>query len=177
MRCPFCGAMDTKVIDSRLSGDNDQIRRRRECLECEERFTTYESAELNLPRVVKSDGSREPFSLDKLLLGLQKALEKRPVPMDEVHLAMSHLKHRALVAGERELSSRKIGEWVMEELIKLDHVAYIRFASVYLSFEDIASFREVIERLERELSPQEAKSQLTLLQEEEPRAPVTRRRR
>jgi len=177
MRCPFCGAMDTKVIDSRLSGDNDQIRRRRECLECEERFTTYETAELNLPRVVKADGSREPFSEPKLLLGFQKSLEKRPVSMDDVHLAMSRLKHRALVAGEREISSRKIGEWVMEELLKLDHVAYIRFASVYLSFEDIASFREVIERLEHELSPQEARSQLTLLQDEESGQKVNRRRK
>lgn len=176
MRCPFCGAMDTKVIDSRLSGDNDQIRRRRECLECQERFTTYESAELNLPRVVKSDGSREPFSEKKLLAGLQKSLEKRPVSMDDVHLAMSHLKHRALVTGERELPSGRLGEWVMEELLKLDHVAYIRFASVYLSFEDIASFREVIERLEKELSPQEAKSQMTLLQTEKDRITKPRRK-
>ncbi len=175
MRCPFCGAMDTKVIDSRLSGDNDQIRRRRECLECEERFTTYESAELNLPRVVKSDGSREPFSEKKLLLGFQKSLEKRPVSMDDVHLAMSRLKHRALVAGEREIVSGKIGEWVMEELLKLDHVAYIRFASVYLSFEDIASFRDVIERLEHELSPEEARSQLTFLKDDDP--PQVKRRR
>ena len=176
MRCPFCGAMDTKVIDSRLSGDNDQIRRRRECLECQERFTTYENAELNLPRVVKSDGSREPFSEKKLLAGLQKALEKRPVAMDDVHLAMSHLKHRTLVAGEREVPSRKLGEWVMEELLKLDHVAYIRFASVYLSFEDIASFRDVIERLEKELSPEEARSQLNLLEEEQTKIPSPRRK-
>ena len=176
MRCPFCGAMDTKVIDSRLSGDNDQIRRRRECLECQERFTTYENAELNLPRVVKSDGSREPFSERKLLAGLQKALEKRPVAMDDVHLSMSRLKHRTLVAGEREVPSRKLGEWVMEELLKLDHVAYIRFASVYLSFEDIASFRDVIERLEKELSPEEARSQLTLLEEEQEKITRPRRR-
>ncbi|OED42288.1 transcriptional regulator NrdR [Chromatiales bacterium (ex Bugula neritina AB1)] len=176
MRCPFCGAMDTKVIDSRLSGDNDQIRRRRECLECQERFTTYETAELNLPRVVKSNGSREPFSEKKLLAGLQKSLEKRPVAMDDVHLAMSHLKHQALVTGEREIASGKIGEWVMEELLKLDHVAYIRFASVYLSFEDIASFREVIERLEKELSPEEAKSQLDLLTVEKKRINNPRRK-
>ncbi len=176
MRCPFCGAMDTKVIDSRLSGDNDQIRRRRECLECQERFTTYENAELNLPRVVKSDGSREPFSEKKLLAGLQKALEKRPVAMDDVHLAMSHLKHRTLVAGEREVPSRKLGEWVMEELLKLDHVAYIRFASVYLSFEDIASFRDVIERLEKELSPEEARSQMNLLEEDQDRIPRPKRK-
>lgn len=176
MRCPFCGAMDTKVIDSRLSGDNDQIRRRRECLECKERFTTYENAELNLPRVVKSDGSREPFSEKKLLAGLQKALEKRPVAMDDIHLAMSRLKHRTLVAGEREVASRKLGEWVMEELLKLDHVAYIRFASVYLSFEDIASFREVIERLERELSPEEARSQMNLLEDEQLRINSPRRK-
>ncbi len=176
MRCPFCGAMDTKVIDSRLSGDNDQIRRRRECLECQERFTTYESAELNLPRVVKSDGSREPFSEKKLLAGLQKSLEKRPVAIDDVHLAMSHLKHQALVTGEREILSRRIGEWVMEELLKLDHVAYIRYASVYLSFEDIASFRDVIERLEKELSPEEAKSQLDLLTVEKSRITKPRRK-
>jgi len=176
MRCPFCGAMDTKVIDSRLSGDNDQIRRRRECLECQERFTTYESAELNLPRVVKSDGSRERFSEEKLLAGLQKALEKRPVAMDDVHLSMSRLKHRALVTGEREISSRRLGEWLMEELLKLDHVAYIRFASVYLSFEDIESFRDVIERLEKELSPEEAKSQMQLLQTEEERISKSRRK-
>jgi transcriptional repressor NrdR len=168
--------MDTKVIDSRLSGDNDQIRRRRECLECQERFTTYENAELNLPRVVKSDGSREPFSEKKLLAGLQKALEKRPVAMDDVHLAMSHLKHRTLVAGEREVPSRKLGEWVMEELLKLDHVAYIRFASVYLSFEDIASFRDVIERLEKELSPEEARSQMNLLEEDQDRIPRPKRK-
>ena len=168
--------MDTKVIDSRLSGDNDQIRRRRECLECKERFTTYESAELNLPRVVKAGGSREPFSEKKLLAGLQKSLEKRPVSMDDVHLAMSRLKHRALVVGEREVSSRRMGEWVMEELLKLDHVAYIRFASVYLSFEDIESFRDVIERLERELSPQEAKSQMPLLQTEEDKIGKSRRK-
>ena len=176
MRCPFCGAMDTKVIDSRLSGDNDQIRRRRECQECQERFTTYESAELNLPRVVKSDDSREPFSEKKLLAGLQKSLEKRPVAMDDVHLALSRLKHRALVTGEREVSSRRLGEWLMEELLKLDHVAYIRFASVYLSFEDIESFRDVIERLEKELSPEEAKSQMTLLQTEEQRIGKSRRK-
>lgn len=177
MRCPFCGAMDTKVIDSRLSGDSDQIRRRRECLECQERFTTYETAELNLPRVVKSDGSREPFSEQKLLLGLQKSLEKRPVAMDDVHQSMSKLKHRALVAGEREISSDRIGEWVMEELLRLDHVAYIRFASVYLSFEDIASFREVIERLEKELSPEEARDQIPLLEEEQQRIPRPRNRK
>lgn len=176
MRCPFCGAMDTKVIDSRLSGDNDQIRRRRECLECQERFTTYENAELNLPRVVKTDGSREPFSEKKLLAGLQKALEKRPVAMDDVHLSMSRLKHRTLVAGEREVPSRKLGEWVMEELLRLDHVAYIRFASVYLSFEDIASFRDVIERLEKELSPAEARDQLDLLDVEQQKISRPRRK-
>jgi len=135
---------------------------------------TYESAELNLPRVVKSDGSREPFSEKKLLAGLQKSLEKRPVAMDDVHLAMSRLKHRALVTGEREISTGKLGEWVMEELLKLDHVAYIRFASVYLSFEDVASFRDVIERLENELSPEQAKSQIPLLKKEEGRIKKTR---
>ena len=149
MHCPFCKAPDTRVIDSRLSGDNDQVRRRRECTECSERFTTYETAELNLPRVIKQDGSRQVFDEIKLRSGLCKALEKRPVSMEQIESSISRIKHNLLGAGEREVDARKIGEWVMEELRELDHVAYIRFASVYLSFEDVDAFREAIEKLEQ----------------------------
>ena len=149
MHCPFCKAPDTRVIDSRLSGDNDQVRRRRECTECGERFTTYETAELNLPRVIKQDGTRQVFDEAKLRSGLCKALEKRPVSMEQIELSISRIKHNLLGAGEREVDARKIGEWVMEELRELDHVAYIRFASVYLSFEDVDAFREAIEKLEQ----------------------------
>lgn len=163
MRCPFCGAIDTRVVDSRLVGDSDQVRRRRECTECEERFTTYETAELNLPRVVKSRGNREPFADQKLQAGFQRALEKRAVSVELIDDAIARVKHRCLVAGEREINSRQIGEWVMEELRKLDQVAYIRFASVYRRFEDVAAFREAIETLEQ--TPQAAANQLSLLQD------------
>lgn len=151
MHCPFCSAPDTRVIDSRLSGDGDNVRRRRECVECSERFTTYEKAELNLPRVVKHDGSRQPFDEEKLRSGLCKALEKRPVSMEQIEASVSRIKHNLLTAGEREVDARKIGDRVMEELRQLDHVAYIRFASVYLDFEDVDAFREAIEKLK---SPQ-----------------------
>lgn len=148
MHCPFCSAPDTRVIDSRLSGDNMQVRRRRECGECNERFTTYESAELNLPRVVKQDGSRQPFLEEKLRTGLWKALEKRPVSMEAVEEAISKIKHKLLSTGEREVEARFIGNSVMEALKALDHVAYLRFASVYLSFDDVNAFREAIEKLD-----------------------------
>jgi transcriptional repressor NrdR len=150
MRCPFCGALDTRVIDSRLSQDGDQVRRRRACMECRERFTTYEAAELNLPRVIKNNGSREPFREDKLRAGMLRALEKRPVGSDRIEAAISRIKKRLLARGEREVSSREIGEIVMQELGSLDHVAYVRFASVYRSFEDVNEFREVIDRLEKQ---------------------------
>src|SRR5512139_1972666 len=116
MRCPFCGAQDTRVIDSRLSQEGDQVRRRRECSECKERFTTYEAAELNLPRVVKSNGSREPFREDKLRAGILRALEKRPVGSDRIEAAINRIKKRLLARGEREVASRLIGENVMQEL-------------------------------------------------------------
>ncbi len=166
MRCPFCGATDSKVIDSRLSGDASQVRRRRECLECKERITTYETAELNLPRVIKSRGNREPFSVEKLNSSFQKALEKRPASVESIDAAVSRIKHRCLRRGERELKSRLIGEWVMEELRALDQVAYIRFASVYRSFEDANAFREVLDILEREPTPEQVKKQLPLLDDE-----------
>ena len=163
MRCPFCGAIETRVVDSRLVGDSDQVRRRRECTECEERFTTYESAELNLPRIIKSRGNREPFSDTKLQAGFQKALEKRPVSVEAIDDSVSRVKHRCLVAGDREIDARQVGEWVMEELQLLDEVAYIRFASVYRQFEDAAAFREAIDTLERTPDPEAAANQLSLL--------------
>jgi len=163
MRCPFCGAQDTKVVDSRLSGDGDQVRRRWRCTVCNERFTTYESAELNLPRVVKRDGSRVPFDGRKLRSGLMRAAEKRPISTEQIDAALSHINRRLLAGGEREVSSRRIGELVMDELRELDKVAYVRFASVYRQFEDVDAFREEIERLEQQPTAAEKKAQLDLL--------------
>ncbi len=148
MRCPFCGAHDTRGIDSRLAQEGDHVRRRRECSECRERFTTYETAELNMPRVVKSNGNREPFREEKLRAGMLRALEKRPVGSDRVEAAITRIKKKLLACGEREIPSRRIGESVMLELGELYHVAYVRFASVYRSFQDVNEFREVIDRLE-----------------------------
>lgn len=150
MHCPFCQEIDTKVIDSRLVADGDQVRRRRECLACGERFTTFESAELVMPRIVKSDGTREPFNEEKLRNGMLKALEKRPVSVEEIEAALNRIKHNLRSTGERELSSVKAGEEVMKALRQLDEVAYVRFASVYRSFQDISEFREELDRLERE---------------------------
>jgi len=154
MRCPFCGAHDTRVIDSRLSQEGDQVRRRRECTECRERFTTFEAAELNMPRVVKTSGNREPFREEKLRAGLLRALEKRPVGSDQIEAAIHRIKKKMLAGGEREVSSRLIGESVMTELAGLDHVAYVRFASVYRSFQDVNEFRAVIDDLEQEPQPE-----------------------
>jgi transcriptional repressor NrdR len=147
MHCPFCGTHETKVVDSRLVAEGQQIRRRRECISCHERFTTYETAELLMPRVIKSDGSRQPFDEDKLRAGIQRALEKRPVSIEEIEACITRIKQRLRATGERELPSREVGEAVMAELRKLDQVAYVRFASVYRSFQDINEFREEIERL------------------------------
>jgi len=147
MHCPFCGAQDTKVVDSRLAGEGEQIRRRRECLECQERFTTYETAELILPRMVKRDGSREPFDESKLRSGFSRALEKRPVSIDQVEASIRRIKHRLRASGEREIPARQLGEWVMEELKILDKVAYVRFASVYRSFEDVEAFKQEVDKL------------------------------
>ncbi|GAB1263156.1 transcriptional regulator NrdR [Aurantivibrio plasticivorans] len=147
MHCPFCSADDTKVIDSRLVSEGDQVRRRRECLSCHERFTTYEVAELLMPRVIKSDGTREPFDDQKLRAGMQRALEKRPVSVEKIESAISHIKHKLQATGERELPSREMGELVMEQLRQLDQVAYVRFASVYRSFQDVDEFRKEIDRL------------------------------
>jgi transcriptional repressor NrdR len=154
------------VIDSRLAGEGDQVRRRRECLVCAERFTTYESAELNLPRVVKGDGRRVPFDGRKLRVGMMKALEKRPVSTDEVDAAVARITRRLMSSGESEVDSRRIGELVMDELRQLDQVAYVRFASVYRRFEDVRAFREEIERLELQPSPEALRKQLDLLGDE-----------
>ena len=167
MRCPFCSANDTKVIDSRLANEGHQVRRRRECLDCGERFTTYESVELVMPRIVKSGGERTPFSEEKLRAGMMRALEKRPVATEEVEAAINRIKHRLRAGGEREVPSRRIGEWVMSELGGLDEVAYVRFASVYRSFQDVNEFREEIERLENQPSPELKKQQIPLLPSED----------
>jgi transcriptional repressor NrdR len=167
MRCPFCAAADTKVIDSRLAGDGVQVRRRRECVECAERFTTYEEAELALPRMIKSNGSREPFQEGKLRSGMMKALEKRPVDVERIEAAIGRIKRNLMVRGEREVESRTVGELVMHELRELDHVAYIRYASVYLSFEDISAFQDLINRLEKEPTPEMRRHQISLLTEDD----------
>lgn len=163
MHCPFCSHDDTRVIDSRLLGEGDQIRRRRECQSCKARFTTYETAELSLPRIIKNDGRRETFSDEKLRGGIIKALEKRPVAMERVENAINHVKRRIRESGEREIDSVKVGELVMDALRGLDQVAYVRFASVYRSFEDVRAFLEEIERLENELPPDLREQQLELL--------------
>ncbi|WP_111979653.1 transcriptional regulator NrdR [Algibacillus agarilyticus] len=147
MHCPFCSAQDTKVIDSRLVGEGHQIRRRRTCIACNERFTTFETAELVMPRVVKTDGTREPFNEDKLRNGLIRALEKRPVSVEEAEQLINRIKSELRATGEREVSSQLIGNLMMESLRKLDQVAYVRFASVYRSFEDIKEFGEAIANL------------------------------
>ncbi len=150
MHCPFCADKETKVIDSRLVADGDQVRRRRECLKCGERFTTFETAELVMPRVIKSNGSRQPFDEDKLRSGLTRALEKRPVSLEVVESTINRIKHKLRATGEREVKTRDVGEIVMEELRDLDEVAYVRFASVYRSFQDVKEFREEIERMDKE---------------------------
>ena len=149
MHCPFCSHSETKVIDSRLVADGGQVRRRRECLECGERYTTFESAELVLPRVIKSNGSRQPFDELKLRSGILRAIEKRPVSLERVESTINRIKHRLRASGEPEVSTRDLGELVMDELRELDDVAYVRFASVYRSFQDVNEFREEIERLDR----------------------------
>ncbi len=148
MHCPFCAQYDTKVIDSRLVAEGDAVRRRRECQACGERFTTFETAELVMPRIIKRDGTREPFNEEKLKFGLAKALEKRPVSVDQIEAALTHIKHRLRETGERELPSLRLGEEVMAELRKLDPVAYVRFASVYRDFQDVSEFAEEIQKLQ-----------------------------
>lgn len=148
MYCPFCSEQDTKVIDSRLVADGAQVRRRRECQTCHERFTTFEAAELLMPKVIKQDGTREPFDEQKLRNGLQRALEKRPVSVEAVESALNSVKLSLQAMGEREVKSLVIGEKVMDELRNLDQVAYVRFASVYRSFQDLSEFQQEIDRLQ-----------------------------
>ena len=166
MKCPFCSNPDTRVIDSRLVGEGNQIRRRRECNNCSARFTTYESAELNYPRIIKSDGRREPFNEEKLRGGFLRAMEKRPVETEKIDIAVAKIMHKLRATGDREVPAMTLGNWVMEELRALDQVAYVRFASVYRSFEDVRAFLDEIERLENELPPELQKSQLDLLSED-----------
>ena len=160
MHCPFCQHTDTRVIDSRVSEDGATIRRRRECEACGERFSTLETIELKLPAIIKDDGRREPFDAKKLRLSMDRALHKRPVSEEEVEAAVRAVVHHLRMTAEREVSSRRVGEFVIGELRKLDHVGFVRFASVYRSFEDVADFREELDRLERDLP---GEGQLSLL--------------
>ena len=165
MWCPFCNHHETRVVDSRLTSEGFQIRRRRECGECGARFNTYETPELKAPNVVKADGTRQAFNEDKLKAGIGKALEKRPVETEAVERAMRTLIRRIRTLEESEISSQQLGGWVAEELARLDQVAYVRFASVYRRFEDVQAFREEIERLERDdLTGLDAR-QISLLRE------------
>lgn len=174
MRCPFCGHADTRVIDTRASEDGHQIRRRRECPNCGERFSTLEALELKLPQIVKHDGRREAFDERKLRTGFERALQKRPVAADTVDACVDRILQKLRRSTERELSSRQIGEWVMAELKAVDQVAYVRFASVYRRFEDVQAFREEVERLERDLPALEGR-QLSLLGDEPAPSPRGRR--
>lgn len=154
MYCPFCHANDTKVIDSRLIAEGAQVRRRRQCLLCKERFTTFESAELVMPMVIKRDGSRELFQIDNLRAGMLRALEKRPVGADALEESVVIIMQKIRRSGEREIASSLIGEWVMEQLYRLDRVAYVRFASVYKRFEDVSEFAEEIDKLKKKVKVQ-----------------------
>jgi transcriptional repressor NrdR len=167
MRCPFCSADETRVVDSRLSDEGDSVRRRRECEVCNERFTTFERAELRLPQIIKSDGRREPFNEKKLYNGLLRALEKRPVDTDAIEKIVGRIRHKLMASGEGEMPSRKIGEWIMEELKEIDQVAYVRFASVYRSFQDISAFSDEVKRLQSEPSTEIRRQQLSLIPDAE----------
>ena len=165
MWCPFCSNENTRVVDSRLTRDGMQIRRRRQCEECGARFNTYEAPEIKAPRIIKTDGTREAFSEDKLRTGMLRALEKRPVETREVEQAIRTLLRQISTVEDSEIPSSLLGEWVMRELSKLDQVAYVRFASVYKRFEDVQAFRDVIERLERSAPGDDDKRQISLLQQ------------
>ena len=165
MHCPFCQHLDTRVIDSRVSDDGATIRRRRVCEACGERFSTLETIELKLPLIIQSDGRREAFDARKLRSGFDRALQKRPVSEEQIEAAVRAVVHHLRMTAERELASRRVGEYVMAELRKLDHVAYVRFASVYRAFEDAADFREVLDRLEHDTATE---GQLPLIEDEPP---------
>ena len=165
MHCPFCGHEETKVIDSRLAGEGRQIRRRRQCMDCNERFTTFESAELVMPRLIKSDNRREPFDEQKMRASMHRALEKRPVSSDDFEQALGRLLHKLRTMGEREVPSRLVGDLVMEELRSLDEVAFVRFASVYRSFQDVTEFQDEIRRLQEISDAGASREQMSLLPE------------
>lgn len=150
MRCPFCSHDDTKVIDSRLVAEGGQVRRRRECVACSERFTSYETAELLMPKIIKQNGNREPFDEEKMRAGLLRALEKRPVSVEKIEAVVNQIEHQLQATGEREISSLEVGELLMEHLRELDQVAFVRFASVYRDFKDLNEFRQEIDRLAEE---------------------------
>ena len=167
MHCPFCSHPETKVIDSRLTGEGRQVRRRRECLSCQERFTTFETAELVMPRLIKRDRAREPFDENKLRAGMVRSLERRPVSAEAIEESIARIIHTMQTMGEREVPSRAVGELVMEELRGLDEVAFVRFASVYRSFQDVTEFQEEINRL-REMTAQERRrNQMSLLPDDD----------
>jgi transcriptional repressor NrdR len=166
MHCPFCSSTETKVNDSRLAGAGRQIRRRRECLGCGERFTTFETAELVMPRLVKRDRSREPFNEKKLRNGIVTALERRPVSSESIEESITRVIHKLQTTGEREVPSRLVGEMVMEELRDLDEVAYVRFASVYRSFQDVTEFQDEIHRLREMTDEERRRNQMSLLPDE-----------
>ena len=149
MKCPFCKHPDTQVVDTRESDDGDSIRRRRRCLSCDKRFTTYEKVELRMPQVVKQNGMRSEFDEEKLRTSFKRALHKRPVSAELVDAAIDHVTQKLYAMGEREIGSRQVGELVMKELLKLDKVAYIRFASVYKSFQDVGDFTDAIEAVKK----------------------------
>ena len=167
MYCPFCGDQETKVVDSRLAGDGYQIRRRRECTGCAERFTTFESAEFVLPKLVKTDESREPFDESKLRSGILKATEKRPISSEAIEELISRVIRKVQKMGEREIQSRLLGEIVIEELREIDEIAFVRYASVYRRFQDVEEFEKEIESL-RDATPMEKKrTQISIFQDEE----------
>ena len=167
MYCPFCGDQETKVVDSRLAGDGYQIRRRRECTGCAERFTTFESAEFVLPKLVKTDESREPFDEAKLRSGILKATEKRPISSEVIEELISRVIRKVQKMGEREIQSRLLGEIVIEELREIDEIAFVRYASVYRRFHDVEEFEKEIESL-RDATPMEKKrTQISIFQDEE----------
>ena len=163
MHCPFCGHDETKVMDSRLAGEGAQIRRRRECLACTERFTTFELAELVMPAIIKRDDSRQPFDVSKLRSGIVRALEKRPVSSETIEDIITRIKHRLQALGERETTADMLGEMVMDELQAVDEVAYVRFASVYRSFQDVTEFQDEIRRLQQMTSDTARRDQMSLL--------------
>lgn len=181
MQCPFCKAPDTRVVDSRLAEDGTQVRRRRVCEHCNARFTTFERAQLPMPNVLKRSGDAEVFDEAKLRAGIAHAAYKRPVTADQIDHAVDRVMRKLRATGEREVASRQIGEWVMDELRDIDHVAYVRFASIYRSFADVNAFRDEIDMLEKMPSAELRRSQMSLIEPErstiEPRPPRSPRGR